>query len=338
MGRFEIGSEVKPIQALYKELLTPIKDKLEAVEEEINRELKSDVEVISRMSEYLGRTKGKRLRPALFLLCSKLLGVKSDRDVALATVIEFLHTATLIHDDIIDTSNTRRGRATVNSIWGNELTVLLGDYLYLRAMDIALTARRIEILDILTKITMKLIEGEMIQLAKRGVIEISEDEHMEIIQSKTAFLFSGCGRIPAILVDAPDPTTRAIADYCFNLGISFQIVDDILDFTGEGKVLGKPVANDLSEGTATLPVIYALKKADQSEIETVRKIMKEGYSSEAQRRQILEMLMKYGTLDKARTMAQDYASRAVSSLNSFPSSDAKEILTALPGFVIERSY
>jgi len=161
---------------------------------------------------------------------------------------------------------------------------------------------------------------------------------MEIIQSKTAFLFSGCGRIPAILVDAPGPTTRAIAGYCFNLGISFQIVDDILDFTGEGKVLGKPVANDLSEGTATLPVIYALKKADQSEIETVRKIMKEGYSSEAQRRQILEMLMKYGTLDKARTMAQDYASRAVSSLNSFPSSDAKEILTTLPGFVIERSY
>lgn len=326
------------IQNLYKELLAPIKDKLEAVEEEISRELRSDVEVISRMSEYLARTKGKRIRPALFLLCSRLLGVKSDRDVALATVIEFLHTATLIHDDIIDTADTRRGRATINSIWGNELTVLLGDYLYLRAMDIALTPRKIEVLDILTDVTMKLIEGEMIQLAKRGDMEITEDEYMEIIQRKTAHLFSGCGRIPAILADAPDATAGAIADYCFNLGISFQIVDDILDFTGEGKVLGKPVANDLSEGTATLPVIYALGKADKSEIETVRKIMKEGYSANEERHQLLNILKKYGTLDKSRTIAEEYASKAVRSLDSFPLSDAKEILTTLPSFVIKRSY
>ena len=148
---------MEPIHSLYEELLSPIKHKLAAVEEEISRELnRPDVEVISRMTEYLSKTKGKRIRPALFLLCSELLGVKSDRDVPLATVIEFRHTATLIHDDIIDTADTRRGKATVNSIWGNELTVLLGDYLYLRSMDIALTARRIELLDILTEITMKL--------------------------------------------------------------------------------------------------------------------------------------------------------------------------------------
>jgi len=329
---------MKPIQDLYKELLAPIKDKLEAVEEEITRELKSDVKVISRMSEYLARTKGKRIRPALFLLCSRLLGVKSDRDVPLATVIEFLHTATLIHDDIIDDADTRRGRATVNAIWGNELTVLLGDYLYLRAMDIALTPRKIEVLDTLTQVTMKLIEGEMIQLAKRGDIEITEDEYMEIVQRKTAFLFSGCGRIPAILADAPEASTTSITDYCFNLGISFQIVDDILDFTGEGKVLGKPVASDLSEGTATLPVIYALESADQSERETVRKIMEQGYSTSEERQQILHILKKYGTLDKARTIAEAYASRAVSALDLFLSSDAKEILTSLPAFVIKRSY
>jgi len=329
---------VKPIHTLYKELLAPIKKKLEAVEEEISRELTSEVEVISRMAEYLARTKGKRLRPALFLLCSRLLGVKSDRDVALATVIEFLHTATLIHDDIIDTADTRRGRATVNSIWGNELTVLLGDYLYLRAMDIALTPRKIEVLDILTEITMKLIEGEMIQLAKRGDIEISEDEYMEIVQRKTAFLFSGCGRIPAVLADTPETRAKAIADYCFNLGISFQIVDDILDFTGEGKVLGKPAANDLSEGTATLPIIYVLKKANRDEIETIRKVMEGGYSNEGERTRILEMLKKYGTLDKARSIAEDYAKMAVKALDAFPGSDAKEILTALPAFVIERSY
>jgi len=330
---------MEPIHSLYEELLAPIKGKLEAVEEEISRELnRSDVEVISRMTEYLSKTKGKRIRPALFLLCSELLGVQSDRDVPLATVIEFLHTATLIHDDIIDTAGTRRGKATVNSIWGNELTVLLGDYLYLRSMDIALTARRIEVLDILTEITMKLIEGEMIQLAKRGDIGISEDEYMEIIQRKTAHLFSGCGRIPSILVDAPESKARGVGDYCFNLGIAFQIMDDLLDFTGEGKVLGKPASSDLSEGTATLPIIYALKKAGPNEINMVRRIMDGSNTTEEERAEILEMLKKYGALDIARTAAEGYATKAVDSLEVFPSSDVKNILTALPSFVIERSY
>jgi len=330
---------MKPIHSLYEELLSPIKDKLEAVEEEISRELnRPDVEVISRMTEYLSKTKGKRIRPALFLLCSRLLGVKSDRDVPLATVIEFLHTATLIHDDIIDTADTRRGKATVNSIWGSELTVLLGDYLYLRSMHIALSARRIEVLDVLTDITMKLIEGEMIQLSKRGDIEISEAEYMEIIQRKTAHLFSGCGRIPCILVDAPDSLARGIGDYCFNLGIAFQIVDDILDFTGEGNVLGKPAASDLSEGTATLPIIYALKKAGRNERETVRKIMDNDSAGGDERARVLEMLKKYNSLNDARAVAERYATKAVSSLDVFPSSDAKEILTALPKFVISRSH
>ena len=330
---------MKPIHSLYKELLAPIKDKLDAVEEEISRELsRPDVEVISRMTEYLSQTRGKRIRPALFLLCARLLGVKSDRDVPLATVIEFLHTATLIHDDIIDAADTRRGKATVNAVWGNELTVLLGDYLYLRSMHIALTARKMELFDVLTEITMKLIEGEMIQLSKRGDIEISEDEYMEIIQRKTAHLFSGCGRIPCILADAPEASARGIGDYCFNLGIAFQLVDDILDFTGQGKVLGKPAASDLSEGTVTLPIIYALKKADQTETENIRKIANNGGSGEYDRTQVLKILKKYGTIDATKKVAEDYASKAVKSLEAFPSSDTKEILTVLPAFVIKRIY
>jgi octaprenyl-diphosphate synthase len=329
---------MKPPQDLYKELLSPIRGKLEAVEDEIIRELASDVEIISRMSEYLALSKGKRIRPALLLLCARLLGLDSDHDVKLATVLEFLHTATLIHDDIIDTADTRRGRATVNSIWGNELTVLFGDYLYLRAMDIALTARRIELLDILTEITMKLIEGEMIQLAKRGDMGISEETYMEIIVRKTACLFSGCGRIPPVLANAPESMARAMAGYCFNLGIAFQIVDDILDFSSEEGVLGKPTANDLSEGSVTLPVIYALRKADQSEIQLVRKVMDNGYSTEDERNEIRRMLNRYESLKQARGVAEDYASRAVGLLEAFPDSDAKQILAALPAFVIQRSY
>ncbi len=329
---------MKPIQDLYKKKLAPIKDKLDAVEEAISHELTSDIEVISSMSEYLARTKGKRIRPALFFLCSRLLNVHSDIDVILAMVLELLHTASLIHDDIIDTADMRRGRATVNSIWGNSLTVLLGDYLYLRAMDQALKARNLKVLDILTEVTMKLIEGEMIQLAKRGDIRISEDEYMEIIQRKTAYLFSGCGRIPAVLKDATNDVTGAVSDYCFNLGIAFQIVDDILDFTSEENVLGKPTANDLSEGSITLPVIYALKQASQKEFDTVDHILEGDPFSEEKRNEVLQMLKRHGSLEKARGVAEDYALKALDSLNLFPPSDAKQILKELPAFVIKRSY
>ncbi len=329
---------MKPVQYLYKDLLAPIKDKLNAVEEEIARELTSNVEIISRMADYLARTKGKRIRPALFLLCCRLLGVKSDRDVALATVLEFLHTATLIHDDIIDTAQTRRGKATVNSIWGNELTVLLGDYLYLRAVDIALTAKSLDILDILTKITLKLIEGEMIQLGKRGKIDISEDEYLGIIQRKTAFLFSGCSRIPAVLAGAPEPVLQAATDYCFNLGIAFQIVDDILDFIGNEKIMGKPIASDLSEGTVTLPVIHALKSADQEEIKHIVRVMNGEPLSGDEKNRLLDILNKYSAIDAARQTATHYGTKATEALEIFPSSEIKEIFAALPSFILRRTF
>ncbi len=329
---------MKPINTLYRDILKPIKAKLKAVEEEIEKELKSDIEILSRMSEYLSRTKGKRIRPALFILCSRLLGLENDRDVVFATVIEFLHTATLVHDDIIDGADTRRGMTTVNAIWGNELTVLLGDYLYLKAVEIALTERKIEILDILAEITIKMIEGELIQLSKRGDIQTSEDVYMDIIHRKTAHLFSGCGRISSILAEAPDSMAMGIAGYCFNLGIAFQLIDDVLDFTGEGKVLGKPVANDLSEGTTTLPMIYALKKASKSEKETIQKILKEGSPSDEERKWVLAFLKKCGSLDATIATAKEYATRAVGCLDVFPPSDTKDILTGLPSFVVERSY
>ncbi len=329
---------MKPIQDLYKELLAPIKDKLDAVEDEISRELTSDISVISNMYEYLARTKGKRIRPALFLLCADLLKVESDQKIPLATVLEFLHTATLIHDDIIDTSDKRRGKATLNSIWGNELTVLLGDYLYLRAVAVALEAKRFNILEILTEITLKLIEGEMIQLDKRGDMTISEEKYLEIVQCKTAFLFSGCGRIPAALAAASESATQAVSAYCFNMGISFQMADDILDFTSEEKILGKPVASDLSEGTVTLPVLYALQSANQNESKIIQEIMGKNNVTKEKRSRLLEILNKYGCIDRARSLAEDFSNKAVNSLDEFPDSHTKSILTQLPVIVIERSY
>lgn len=329
---------MNPTNNLYSKIVAPIKDKLEAVEEEISKELASDIDVISRMSEHLALSKGKRLRPALFLLCSKMLGMENDKEITMATIFEFIHTATLIHDDIIDIALTRRGQATLNSIWGNELTVLLGDYLYLKATSMALSAENFEILHIFNDIALKLIEGEMIQLARRGDLTISEKDYLKIIQRKTAYLFSGCGKIPALLADKSDAEIQAITGYCFDLGIAFQIVDDILDFVGQEKLLGKPVANDLCEGTVTLPIIFALQHAKDDEVSMIRKIMEDDNISEKTQSSLLHVLTKYGAIEKTRAVAEQYASKAIKALDIFPDSNAKEFLFAIPPFVVDRSY
>ncbi len=326
------------MKILYKKILKPISNKLEAVEEEIKKELESNIGIVSRMGEYLSQTKGKRIRPALFLLCSRLLGIRNDKDVILSTVIEFLHTATLIHDDVIDEADTRRGKKTINSIWGNELTVLLGDYLYLKAVGIAITERKIEILDILSEITIKMVEGELIQLSNRGKTDITEEVYLDIIKRKTAYLFSGCGRISAILAEAHEDQAGALNDYCLNLGIAFQLIDDVLDFKGDGKVLGKPVANDLSEGTVTMPLILTLDQATREEKENVNRILKSGEPSREDRTSVLKLLNKYGSLEATIKIAEDYVAKAMKSLEIFPPSETLDILKKLPPFIIKRSY
>ncbi|MCP4683459.1 MAG: polyprenyl synthetase family protein [Desulfobacterales bacterium] len=326
------------MKTLYKKILKPVSKKLEAVEEEIKKELESNIGIVARMGEYLLQTKGKRIRPALFLLCSRLLGIRNDRDVVFSTVIEFLHTATLIHDDIIDEADTRRGNKTINAIWGSKLTVLLGDYLYLKAVGIAITERKIEILDILSDITIKMVEGELIQLSNRGNIDISKEAYLDIINRKTANLFSGCGSISAILAEAPEDQAKGVTDYCMNLGIAFQLIDDVLDFKGDGKVLGKPVANDLGEGTVTMPLILAFGQATQDEKENVYRILKSGEPSREDRDSVLKLLNKYGSLEATIKASEDYGARAIKSLDIFPPSDTLDILKKLPPFVIKRSY
>ncbi len=326
------------INTLYREILKPIRGKLQAVENKIGSELDSNNESLSRMSEYILKAKGKRIRPTLLFLCSRLMGLESEKDVVFATIIEFLHTATLIHDDIIDKADTRRGMKTLNAIWGNERTVLFGDYLYLKAVCIALPEKEFEILDVLSEITIKMIEGEFIQLSKRGSIDISEKTYLDIINRKTAYLFAGCGRVAAILAKVPKDKADSIAEYCLNLGIAFQLIDDVLDFIGEGKVLGKPVANDLSEGTATMPLIYALKRSSQTEKEKVAMILKDGSPSREDREWTLALLKKYNTLDTTMALAKDYAAKAVASLEVFYPSDTLEILKELPFFVVNRHH
>src|SRR5881394_4113767 len=235
------------------QIFEPIRGDLEKVDREFAKHVQSQVELIPTIGKYIQSSGGKRIRPAVLLMASRLSGYTGDRAVLYAAVIEFIHTATLVHDDIIDESELRRGRLAVHSRWGNDITVLLGDYLYIKSMALALTYDTLDIVRLLCDVTMKMIEGELYQLTKNGDADITEEEHFDIIRRKTAYLFGGCAQIGGMLGAVSSEHEQALREYGFNLGIAFQLVDDLLDFTGNAGALGKPVGGDLREGKVTLP-------------------------------------------------------------------------------------
>src|SRR5437667_7964578 len=208
------------------------------------------------MGKYIQKSGGKRVRPAVLLMAARLGGYTGDRAVLNASVVEFIHTATLVHDDIIDGADVRRGRLAVHSRWGNDITVLLGDYLYIKSMALALTQDALDIIRLLCDVTLRMIEGELYQLTKNGDADISEEEHFDIIRRKTAYLFGGCAQTGGMLGKVPIERQEALREYGFNLGIAFQLVDDLLDFTGDTDALAKPVGGDLREAKMTLPLIH----------------------------------------------------------------------------------
>jgi octaprenyl-diphosphate synthase len=236
---------VENTSPILSEIFEPIRDDLARVDSEFARHVQSQVELIPRIGKYIQASGGKRIRPAVLLMSAKLCGYTGDRAVLYAAVVEFIHTATLVHDDIIDDADLRRGRLAVHSQWGNDVTVLLGDYLYIKSMALALTHDELDIIRLLCDVTLRMIEGELYQLTKNGDPEVTEEEHFEIIRRKTAYLFSGCARIGAMLAGQPADRVDALGEYGFKLGIAFQLVDDLLDLTGTVQSLGKPVASDL---------------------------------------------------------------------------------------------
>ena len=229
-------------------IFEPIREDLEAVEAEFARHIQSRVALIPEMGRYIQKSGGKRVRPAVLLMAARLSGYTGDKAVLYASVVEFIHTATLVHDDIIDGADLRRGRLAVHSRWGNDITVLLGDYLYIKSMAMALTHDELEIIRTLCDVTLHMIEGELYQLTKNGDAGITEDEHFDIMRRKTAFLFGGCAQIGGMLAKVSSEQEQALQEYGFNLGMTFQIVDDLLDFTGDAEAVGKPIASDLREG------------------------------------------------------------------------------------------
>lgn len=319
-------------QAIYK----LVENGLAEVEHELSRQSRSNIELIDRIGHYIQDSGGKRIRPALLLLSSQMSGYEGPACYRLGAVVELIHAATLVHDDIIDDARVRRGRASVNAQWGNEITVLMGDWLYMTSFNLALGERHFKILDILTDVTRKMIEGELIQLSLNGSVDVTEEQHLDITMRKTAFLFSACARIGGLLGGADEDAEEALRQYGLHVGIAFQMVDDVLDFTSTESTLGKPVVNDLKEGRLTLPLIYLIQGGDPRHRELVRTVLRENGFGTVHKEAILDLVREYGTVDRVLDKAHDYARRAKDFLSGFPHSPAREALQAIPDYIVER--
>lgn len=316
-------------------ILESVRPDLEKVELEFSRHLAAHVGLIPEIGTYLQASGGKRVRPAVLLMTARLCGYTGDLAVLYAGAVEFIHTATLIHDDMIDDSSLRRGRETVHARWGNEISVLLGDFLYIKALALALSNDSLQVIRLLCDVTLRMIEGELYQLSKNGDVDISEDEHFDIIRRKTAYLFGGCSEIGAILGNAPPERQQALRDYGFNLGITFQIVDDLLDLTGTEATIGKPVGGDLREGKMTLPLIHMLRRQPATR-EAVAGIVRDRVVDPWRWRTVSEGLAETGAVEYAMARAAEYALVARRSLEVFPPGADREALMALPDFVLAR--
>ena len=312
-----------------------LRDDLAAIEREFGRDTVSNVQAITEIGEYLRAGGGKRIRPALLLLSAKLFDYQGRGAVRLGAVVEIIHTATLVHDDIIDEARTRRGRPAANTQWGNSKCVLAGDWLYMQAFKVAVQERNFRILDTLIELTQQMVEGELLQMEKLGKL-ITLDEHFDLIYRKTACLFSVCMRMGAILGGATPEQEDALGRYGRDLGMAFQIVDDVLDLTASEGVLGKPVASDLREGKVTMAVIHALERCTPQERGKIETILRDRGFNGVTHAQILDILQRYGSLEAATNHATQYGESARRAICHFPDSENKRALLWAADFVVAR--
>ena len=315
-----------------------VREEMSLVEREFERQAASNIQVINYLGDYLRASGGKRVRPAMLILSAHSVGGDgaAENAIRLATVMEMLHTATLVHDDIIDNADLRRSRASVNAKFGNQAAVLMGDWLYMSAFETSLRERSLEILDILTRLTRKMTEGELIQLTMIGNAAITRDEYFDILRRKTAYLFSACCEIGAILGGASHEQQSALRDYGMNLGIAFQLADDVLDFTSDDQVLGKAAGADLLEGKITLPLIL-LQESVTEVREELERVMYDGVYDDASRSSISAKLRESGTLDEIRGIALSFADAARKNLEILPETEYRLALDEIPNFVIDRN-
>jgi octaprenyl-diphosphate synthase len=311
-----------------------VADDFSRVNDLIIKRLASDVPLVEKIAQYIIESGGKRLRPLLVLLSSQAVGYKGDDHLKLAAVIEFLHTATLLHDDVVDTSDLRRGRSTANARWGNAPSVLVGDFLYARAFEMMVELQSLRIMGVLSNATAVIAEGEVLQLVNVKNPDLSEGQYMEVIHNKTAMLFEAASHTGALLAGAGEDQGNALRDYGKHLGLAFQLVDDVLDYRGDAEAMGKNVGDDLAEGKTTLPLIYAMEQGVEDERQLIRQAIRKGGLEDLP--SILQIVDSSGALEYTMAKAREHAALAAACLNNLPESDHKEALALLADLAVSR--
>jgi octaprenyl-diphosphate synthase len=317
-----------------EQIRTLVADDTAAVDDLIRRRLQSDVVLINQLGHYIINSGGKRLRPLLVLLSAQALGYSGPHHHTLAAIVEFIHTATLLHDDVVDASDLRRGRETANAVWGNEASVLVGDFLYSRAFEMMVEVDSMRVMKILAEATNTIAEGEVLQLLNCHEPDTSEEQYLEVILRKTAKLFEAAAELGAVLAGAGAETEAAMAAYGVHLGTAFQLIDDALDYSGDESTIGKQLGDDLAEGKPTLPLIYVMRTGSEAQIETVRKAITDGGRELIG--EVTEAIASTGAIAYTSRLAMDEALKARAALDAFPASAYRDALTGLADYAVSR--
>lgn len=337
MDSFVLPSLFSPgFEKIKERIYNRIRPDLERIEAEIDRQLNTSVPLISVVGRYIMGSGGKRLRPLLMILSARLCGYTGNSDVPLSVVFEFIHAASLLHDDVVDHAELRRNNPAANTIWGNPAVVLVGDFLYSKSFLMTVGYDSVPIMQVISETTTKMAEGEVLQLVHADNLEITEAEYLEVITRKTAVLISAACRIGAIFAGAGSTEEKALNSYGHNLGIAFQLIDDTLDYTGESQELGKPVGNDIQEGKATLPLISALETGRAADRKRLRDIFSADEISPEDFSEVKELVTRSGGIDYTKQLAIKHVHKAKEALNIFPEHATKEVLTDIADYVICR--
>jgi octaprenyl-diphosphate synthase len=323
---------------LKHKILMQVKHDLDEIEVALEQNLNPYLDLVSQIAGHILFSGGKRLRPLLMVLSARICGYDGDYDKIFSTIFEYLHAATLLHDDLVDEATLRRGKPVANSIWGNAATVLVGDFLLARSLAIAAETKQPSVIKVVSGITEHMSQGEIHQLMRKGSLDLTEAEYMEIIKRKTAVLFQGTCRAGALIANVPLTKETALSDYGFNLGIAFQMVDDLLDYTLDTDTLGKEVGADLKEGKLTLPVIYSLKSADEKDRTSMENIIKNKNFTVNDFKTLIRMMDKYGGRLYTQNLATTYVQNAKDALAVFQDSTTKEVLLMIADYTLSRNF
>jgi octaprenyl-diphosphate synthase len=321
---------------LKQKILSAVEPELEEIEKALSDNLNPYLDLVADVAGHILFSGGKRLRPLLMVLSAKICGYNGNYDKTFSTALEYLHTATLLHDDLVDEAAMRRGKPVAHSTWGNSISVLVGDYLLARALSISAGTGRLRVVQVLAELTENMSQGEVHQLMRKGDVNLTEDEYMQVIRRKTAVLFEAACQVSAIIADAPQQKEKSLARYGYNLGIAFQMADDLFDYTLQTSDLGKEVGADLREGKLTLPVIYALKQAQPADRERMISIIEDEDFDVEDFNILIKLLEKYGGIDYTQKTATAYIETAKEALSGFEPSPARETMLDIADYALAR--